>query len=183
MTVIIVLSAIVLCIALWFIAAYNNLIRLNQLLKEGWSGIDVQLKRRYDLVPNLVAVVKQYAAHERGVFEAVTVARTTSINAPTIAQRSLAEMELTKTITNLLAVAENYPALKANRNFLSLQGELSSLESEIQLGRRYYNGTARNYNIATQSFPSIIVARSTGFQNADFFQLSADERETPQVKL
>lgn len=179
----VVLGAAVIVIGLWFIFAYNNLVRLNQMLKEGWSGIDVQLKRRYDLIPNLVAVVKQYAAHERGVFEVVTAARAVSMSAESINQKSTAEAQLSKALVKLLAVAENYPELKANQNFLSLQGELSSLENEIQLARRYYNGTARNYNIATQSFPSNLVAEMTGFQHADFFQLSENERETPQVKF
>lgn len=183
MLALIVIGAIVLVIGLWFIVSYNNFVKLSQLVQEGWSGIDVQLKRRYDLIPNLVATVKQYATHEKGVFESVTAARAASMNATSIMQKSDAETELSKSLVNLFAVAENYPELKANQNFLALQSELSALESEIQLARRYYNGTARNLNIAIQTFPANVVASLTHFKAAEFFQMAASERETPEVKF
>ena len=184
MVVFFAVGAILLVLTLWSITSFNNLVKLSQLLKEGWSGIDVQLKRRYDLIPNLVATVKSYAAHESGVFESVTSARAASMQASSVAQKSDAETDLSKSLVSLFAVAENYPELKANQNFLELQSELSSLESEIQLARRYYNGTARNYNIAVQTFPGSIVASIAKYNSTDYFQLSSSsERDTPEVKF
>jgi len=178
-----IIAAVIIVFLMWGIATYNNLVRLRQMTNEGWSGIDIQLKRRYDLVPNLVAVVKQYAAYEKGVLEAVTAARAASMNAKSIHDKSDTEAELSKCLSNLFAVVENYPELKANQSFLSLQSELSTLENEIQYARRYYNGATRNLNIVVQSFPSSLIASLTGFTAAEYFQLLASEREAPQVQL
>lgn len=179
----IVLGSITLII-FWAILSYNRLVQLKSLVEEGWSGIDVQLKRRYDLVPNLVAVVKQYSFHEKEVLENVTKMRAASMGATTIDEKSAAEKGLTGALKTLFAVAENYPNLKANENFLGLQQQLSTLETEIQLARRYYNGAARNYNISVRSFPSNIVANMFSFKPATFFELSAaEEREAPKVKF
>lgn len=162
---------------------YNGFVRNKALVDEGWSGIDVQLKRRYDLVPNLVATVKQYSLHEQQVLEAVTHLRTRAMHAETIHQRAEAESALTGALKTLFAVAEQYPDLKANHNFIHLQTELSKLEHDIQLARRYYNGTARNYNIAIQSFPDYIIARITSFEPVSYFEIAAEESKNPQVKF
>lgn len=165
------------------IAPYNNLVRLKALTDEGWSGIDVQLKRRYDLIPNLVAVVKQYSFHEKDVLENVTKMRSSALGAQTVTEKADAEKGLSSALKTLFAVAENYPQLKANENFLQLQQQLAQIETEIQLGRRYYNGAARNYNIAVASFPSNIIAGLFHFVKAPYFEIGAEERETPQVKF
>ncbi len=144
----------------------------------------MQLKRRYDLVPNLVAVVKQYSFHEKEVLENVTKMRAASMGAQTIDQKAEAEKGLTGALKTLFAVTENYPELKANESFLSLQQQLSTLETEIQLSRRYYNGATRNYNISVASFPSNIVANMFGFAKARYFELgSEEEREAPKVNF
>ncbi len=175
---------LIIIFVLWGIGSYNSLVHLDNLTQEGWSGIDVQLKRRYDLIPNLVAVVKQYSIHERDVLENVTKMRSASMNATTIDAKVQAENGLTGALKTLFAVAENYPNLKANENFLGLQQQLSTLETEIQLSRRYYNGAARNYNIAVRSFPSNIVAGMFRFNSARYFELGNEqERETPKVKF
>ncbi len=179
----IVFGCIVL-IALWAITSYNRLVQLKSLTQEGWSGIDVQLKRRYDLIPNLVAVVKQYSFHEKEVLENVTKMRAASMSATSVDDKAEAEKGLTGALKTLFAVAENYPDLKANENFLGLQQQLSTLETEIQLARRYYNGAARNYNISVRSFPSNIVAGMFNFASVHYFELDrAEERETPKVKF
>ena len=169
---------------LWGISSYNRLVRLKNLSEEGWSGIDVQLKRRYDLVPNLVGVVEGYKIHEKDVLENVTKMRAASMGATTIDAKAEAEKGLTGALKTLFAVAENYPELKANENFLSLQQELSTLETEIQLARRYYNGAARNFNITVHSFPSNVIAGMFGFKAIPFFELErSEEREAPKVKF
>lgn len=169
---------------LWAIMSYNRLVQLKSLSQEGWSGIDVQLKRRYDLVPNLVGVVEGYKIHEREVLESVTKMRAASMSATTIDAKAEAERGLTGALKTLFAVAENYPDLKANENFLSLQQELSALETEIQLARRYYNGAARNYNVAVHTFPSNIIAKMFAFAAISYFELDrAEEREAPKVKF
>ena len=178
----IILAFIGLC-ALWAISTYNSFVRLKNLTDEGWSGIDVQLKRRYDLIPNLVAVVKQYSIHEKTVLEKVTEMRAAAMSAKTIDQKADAERGLTGALKTLFAVAENYPNLKANENFLHLQQQLSTLETEIQLARRYYNGAARNYNSSIQSFPGNMIAGMFQFTKASYFELNSDERETPSVKF
>lgn len=171
-------------IVLWFISGYNRLVHFKALVDEGWSGIDVQLKRRYDLIPNLVATVKQYSIHERGIFEEVARMRSLAMNATGVQEKAQAEAGLTQALRTLFAIVENYPDLKANENFLALQKELSVIEHEIQLSRRYYNGTARNYNTAVQTFPTSIIASFTGFAKVPYFELSTPaERETPKVNF
>lgn len=181
MSIMLLLIGALILFVLWFISSYNSLVKLKGFLDEAWSGIDVQLKRRYDLIPNLVATVKQYSLHEKGILESIAQARAASIRAPSIEEKSAAEGELTRSLRTLFAVAENYPDLKANQNFLSLQDELSKLESDIQLARRYYNGSARNYNVTIQRFPMSLVASLARFGKADYFEASASERENQQV--
>jgi LemA protein len=168
------------------IILFNRLVRARQMTDEAWSGIDVQLKRRSDLVPNLVEVVKGYAAHERGLFEQVTALRTAAQSVPgaDVEGRARAEGALSQALGRLLAVAENYPDLKASANFLELQRELSALENELQMARRYYNGSVRNLNTLVQSFPSNLVAGTLRFSLREYFELSdAAEGAVPQVSL
>ncbi|MCA0133872.1 LemA family protein [Winogradskyella alexanderae] len=166
------------------IGIYNRLVKLSTLVDEAWSGIDVQLKKRYNLIPNLVETVKGYASHEKETFENVTKARSQAQNATTVDEQQAAENQLNKALINLYAVAEQYPELKANENFLNLQNELSVIEGDIEKSRRYYNGTTRDYNIVIDSFPSNIIAGLTKFEKAAFFEIDlAAERENPQVKF
>ncbi|EKD48862.1 MAG: LemA family protein [uncultured bacterium] len=179
-----IIAGIAVVSIMWGISRYNRLVTLKSFSQEGWSGIDVQLKRRYDLIPNLVGVVEGYKIHEREVLENVTKMRAASMGATTIDAKAHAEAGLTGALKTLFAVAENYPNLKANESFLALQQQLSSLESEIQLARRYYNGAARNYNVAVHSFPSNVIASMFGFAAISYFELnSAQEREVPRVKF
>lgn len=164
------------------VGIYNKLIRQRNLVEEAWSGIDVQLKKRYSLIPNLVNTVKGYATHEKEVFENVAAMRSAGMNAKTVDEHNKAENAITQALGRLFAVAENYPALRANVNFQDLQTQLGTIENDIQMARRYYNGTARNKNITVQSFPSNIVASTFGFKKAEYFELDdARERETPLV--
>lgn len=175
---------IILIIGFWFVAGYNRLVRLKALLAEAWSGIDVQLKRRYDLIPNLVATVRGYAIHEKSVLENVTHMRAASVGASSITEKARAEAGLTDALKTLFAVAENYPQLKANENFLSLQKDLGVIEQDLQLARRYYNGTVRNYNIMVQTFPSRIIASMGGFTVAPYFEVGSEtERQAPKVNF
>jgi LemA protein len=183
MVVWIVLGIIVL-VALWAVAIFNKLVKNRNLVLEGWSGIDVQLKRRYNLIPNLVETVKGYAAHEKGTLEKVVELRNSAAQAQTAGEKAPIENMLTQTLRQLFALAEAYPDLKANQNFMELQGQLSEIEEQIQLARRYYNGTARDMNIMVQSFPSNIIAGSFGFKKADYFEIElATEREAPKVQF
>lgn len=168
---------------LWSVTTYNALVRSKTLVDEGWSGIDVQLKRRYDLIPNLVAVVKQYTIHEKGVLEDVTKMRSISMGAKSLEEKVAAEQGLTAALRTLFAVSEKYPDLKANENFLVLQQELSALETEIQLARRYYNGASRNYNASVMSFPTNLMAKLFGFAPVVYFEIDRQERELPKVKF
>jgi len=177
--IIIVLVAIV----LWIIAVFNGLIRLKNRTDEAWSDIDVQLKRRYDLIPNLIETVKGYAAHERQLFEKVTEARTRAMGAQGIEEKGKAENMLSGTLKSLFAVAENYPQLKANENFLQLQTELSDTENKIQAARRFYNGNVRDLNIRIETFPSRIIAGMLGFKKREFFAADESEKSVPQVKF
>jgi LemA protein len=182
--VLLILGGFILVSLLWAVGVFNSFIHAKSLVDEGWSGIDVQLKRRYDLIPNLVATVKEYASHEKGIFEEVARARAAAIHAGSVEQKAMAEKGLSAVLGRLFAVAENYPTLKANENFLSLQKELSAIEHEIQLSRRYYNGTARNYNVAVQTFPALLVAKIGGFKSVSYFELdSSDERQAPKVQF
>jgi LemA protein len=178
--------AIVAATIIYAIVIFNCLVRTRQMANEAWSGVDVQLKRRSDLVPNLVDSVKGYAAHERSVLEDVTQKRGTAraLSEGDVAGRAQAEGALSAALGRLLAVAENYPDLKASSNFLELQRQLSGLEDELQMARRYYNGTVRNLNVLVQSFPSNLMARLFGFGPAQYFELAeAGERAAPQVNL
>jgi LemA protein len=179
-----IVVGILVLIALYAITIFNRLVRQRNLVREGWSGIDVQLKRRTDLVPNLVEAVKAYAAHERGVFEEVAARRASSIAADTVAGQAAAEQALRGSLGRLFAVAEAYPELKANKNFLELQGQLAQIEDQIQMARRYYNGTVRNLNISIQSFPSNLMAAVLGFRPEPFFELDdRSEAAAPKVEL
>lgn len=168
----------------WLVAIYNRLVAGKNLVQEGWSGIDVQLKRRADLIPNLIETVKGYMGHERGVLEKVTELRAASLKAVRPAEKGRVEGMLGQALAQLFAVAENYPQLMASQNFIELQKQLADLEEQIQLARRYYNGTARNLNILTQSFPSNLVAGLFRFSGAEYFELEdAAERAVPQVRF
>ena len=178
----IVLIGILLLFAFYGIGIYNKLIKLKTLVEEAWSGIDVQLKKRHDLIPNLVETVKGYASHEKETFQKVTEARNNAVNAKTVEQQQNAENQLNRSLMNLFAVAEQYPELKANTNFLQLQNELSLIESDIEKSRRYYNGTVREKNILIDSFPSNIIANLFGFIKSAFFELeNVTDRNVPKV--
>jgi LemA protein len=179
-------SAIVAIVAAAYFAIkiYNGLVRARQMVREGWSGIDVQLKRRADLIPNLVETVKGYAGHESDTLAEVTAMRTRAQSVPEgdVAGRAQAEGMLGMALGRLMAVAESYPDLKANENFLDLQQTLDKIEGEVQMARRYYNGSARDLNVKVESFPSNIVANIFDFQQADYFEIEdAGDREAPQV--
>ncbi len=168
------------------IATYNGLVRLRNQVKNAWAQIDVQLKRRHDLIPNLVETVKGYMQHERGTLEAVTSARNLAqaASGAGVADRAKAEGELSSALSRLLAVVENYPDLKANQNFLALQEELTSTENKISFSRQYYNDSVMRYNNQTQLFPSNMVASMTGFKASEFFEVkAAEEREAPKVSF
>lgn len=180
-----ILLAVVAIAILWVIWAYNRLVSVKNRAEEGWSDIEVQLKRRYDLIPNLVEAVKGYMAHEKNVLESVTEARTRAMGAQTPAEHGKAENMLAGTLKTLFAVAEQYPDLKANTNFLELQRELSDTENKIQAARRFYNGTVRDLNTAVQSFPGNLIASMFRFGQREFFDLDEEPaaRETPKVKF
>jgi len=175
---------IIVLIVLWLIAVYNSLIKSKNRVDEAWSDIDVQLKRRYDLIPNLVESVKAYAGHEREVFQKVTEARASAMQAKNLNEKGKAENMLSQTLKSLFAVAENYPDLKASTNFLQLQDELADTENKIQASRRFYNGNVRDFNIKIQVFPNNLIAGLLGFKVYDFFQIEAEqEREAPKVQF
>jgi len=179
-----IILIIVAVMVLWIIGTFNRLITLRNRLKEAWADIEVQLKRRYDLIPNLVETVKGYAAHERELFEKVTEARAKAIGAKTIKEKGEAENVLSGTLKSLFAVAENYPQLRASENFLELQKELTDTEDKIQAARRFYNGNARDINIQIESFPANIVAGLFRFKSAEFFEIEeAVGREPVKVKF
>ena len=166
------------------IVLFNNLVRMRNVVREGWSGIDVQLRRRTDLVPNLVETVKGYAAHERGLFEDVAKNRAQSIAADNVGGQAAAEKALQGSLARLFAVAEAYPELKANKNFLELQQQLAEIEDQLQMARRYYNGAVRNLNIGIESFPGVLLSRPFGFREEPFFELDdRSQAAAPQVSL
>jgi len=181
MEIILILVALLVVVGLAGIALYNGLVQLKILVDEAWSGIDVQLKRRYDLIPNLVETVKGYAAHEKGTFEKVAELRTASMNATSIEEKGKLENQLSGALKTLFAVAESYPELKANTNFLDLQSQLSLIEGEIQGARRYYNGTVRDYNTKILVFPNNLIAGMLGFKAREFF--AAEEEAKANVKV
>lgn len=177
-------AAAIVVILLYAVFVFNRLVRQRNSVREGWSGIDVQLRRRTDLIPNLVETVKAYAAHERSVFEEVTQKRASSIAASSIDGQATAERALSGSLGRLMAVAEAYPELKADKNFLELQRQLAEIEDQIQMSRRYYNGAARNLNISIQSFPDVLVARALGFNEVPYFELdNRAQGEVPQIAL
>lgn len=169
------LIAIVVLIVIWFAASYNSFVRLVNQAKEAWADIDVQLKRRYDLIPNLVNTVKGYAKHESTAFEKVTEARSKAMGASGLQEKAQAENQLSNTLKSLFAIAEAYPDLKANTNFLNLQNELSDTENKIQAARRFYNGTVRDLNISVESFPSNLIANLFHFTKMEYFELGENE--------
>lgn len=170
---------IVALVVLWILVAYNALIRMRNRVDESWSDIDVQLKRRYDLIPNLVSTVKGYAAHESQTLEKVTAARTQAMNATTPHDKAQAENFLSDTLKSLFAVSESYPDLKANQNFLELQRELSDTENKIQAARRFYNGNVRDYNTKVQTVPTNIIAGAFHFATREFFELAEEAAKEP----
>ncbi len=180
----VVLGLLVL-VLLWAISTYNGLISRRNMVSEGWSGIEAQLKRRADLIPNLVETVKGYATHERATLDELTRLRSQATSGPQdLAQRGVAEQAITAAIGRVMAVAEAYPQLRASENFQSLQKDLSSIEDEIQMARRYYNGTVRDYNTAIEQAPANIIANSFAFSRAEFFQIeNAADRAVPKVSF
>ena len=178
-----VILGILVVVVLWGIAIYNGLVRLFNLKDEAWSGIDVQLKRRVDLIPNLVETVKGYASHEKEVFLKVTEARSAVMHSTSVQDRVQSENALTQSLRSLFAVAENYPELKANENFLDLQKQLAAVEDDIQMSRRYYNGAAREFNVGIEKFPNILVARNLGYQKAPYFEAEEQDRVVPKVSF
>ncbi len=180
-----ILAIVLVVIFGWAVLSYNGFIRLIQRSKEAWADIDVQLKRRYDLIPNLVNTVKGYAAHESGVFEKVTEARSKAMQAGTPAEKGEAENMLAGTLKSLFAISEAYPDLKANQNFLELQRELSDTENKIQASRRFYNGNVRDLNTSIDQFPGNVIAGMFHFGKMDFFQLEegAAAKEPVEVKF
>jgi len=179
-----VVIALILGVVLWFVGDYNGLVRKRQEVKSAWSQIDVQLKRRHDLIPNLVEAVKGYIAHERQTLENVTKARNQAVSATGVTDKAAAENMLTQTLRSLFAVVERYPDLKANQNVLALQEELTSTENRISFARQFYNDQAMRLNTAVESFPTSVVASSTGFGKVEFFELEdTASREAPAVKF
>ncbi|RPA67700.1 LemA family protein [Cyclobacteriaceae bacterium YHN15] len=184
MTILMIILAIIVAVAFYAIGIYNRLIKLRTTVSEAWSGIDVQLKKRYDLIPNLIETVKGYATHERETFESVTKARAAALSAKGVENQQAAENNLNRAITGLFAVAEQYPELKSNTNFLQMQQDLSAIEQDIERSRRYYNGSVRDQNILIDSFPSNMVANAFGFQKSAFFELDNEgERALPKVSF
>jgi LemA protein len=176
MTLLYIILAVIVVVVIWFVASYNGFVSLVNQTKEAWADIDVQLKRRYDLIPNLVNTVKGYAAHEKEAYEKVTTARSAAMGAGgNLEARAKAEGELTGALSRLMAVAEAYPDLKANTNFLGLQTELSDTENKIQAARRFYNGNVRDLNTKIERFPSNFIANMFNFAKMEFFQL--DEKD------
>lgn len=171
------------CVAVYLLWLYNSLVRARARVKEAWSHIDVQLKRRADLIPNLIETVRGYAKHEKGVFESVTKARSALLSAETVKDSEKADTMLTGALKSLFAVAENYPKLRASENFKELQDELTDTENKIAYARQFYNGNARDFNILIKSFPNVLLASVLGFKVADFFEIEAEEKKKPEVKF
>ncbi len=179
-----IIIAVVVLIIFWIISVFNGLVRLKNRVKEAWSDIDVQLKRRYDLIPNLMEAVKGYMKHEEGVLTKVTEARASAMQAKGIEEKGKAENMLSDTLKSLFAVAENYPDLKASQNFLQLQDEISDTENKIQAARRFYNGQVRDFNTKIEVFPNNIIAGMLKFKAWDFFEIeNEEEKENVKVKF
>lgn len=178
-----ILLIAVAALAVWLVGVYNGLIKLRNRVDEAWSDISVQLKRRHDLIPNLVRTVKGYATHEKELFTKVTEARAQAISAKTPGEQAQAENALSDTLKSLFAVSENYPELKANQNFLELQRELTDTEDKIQASRRFYNGNVRDFNTKTQVFPNNLVAGMLKFKDYEFFEIEEGEKENVKVEF
>jgi LemA protein len=183
MIAVIVIVVLVVLVLLFFWLGYNGLVRRRNQVDNSWSQIDVQLKRRHDLIPNLVETVKGYAAHERGTFEAVTNARANAINAQTPQDQAQAENALSGALKSLFAVAEAYPDLKANQNFLNLQEELTASEDKVAYARQYYNDSVLSYNTQIQKFPTVLLAGMFHFEKREFFDAAPEDTATPQVQF
>lgn len=183
MIVLYVLGGLILLVGGWLLLLYNGLVRLATQIDEAWSQIDVQLKRRTDLIPNLVETVKGYAKHEKSVFENVTKARSALMKADTPATMAAADNMLTGALKSLFAVAENYPQLKANDGFIQLQKELSDTEDKIAYARQYYNSTLMEYNVKVKTFPNTLLNELLGFHEKEFFKVPEKEREAVKVKF
>jgi LemA protein len=178
-----VFAAVILILAGWAAVTYNKLVRLSNMKDEAWSGMDVQLKRRSDLVPNLVETVKGYSQYEQSTLQKVVEARSAITATSSPGDRIEAENALTSTLRSLFAVAEAYPELKANTSFTKLQDELSAIEGDLQLSRRYYNGSVRDFNSAIQVFPNVLISRSLGYKESPFFQAEEEAKAPVQVKF
>ena len=178
-----ILLGVVGVLLLYVILTFNRLVRNRNRVENSWSGIDVQLRRRYDLIPNLIETVKGYAKHERELFEDITRARTQAIEAGSVGDQAQAERQVTRSLGRLLAVAEAYPQLRANENFLALQEELTSTESKIAFARQFYNDQVMRLNTLIQQFPSVVVARLTGFREREFFETEEDSRGAVAVDI
>lgn len=179
----IIIGIVVVCGG-FFLFVYNRLVRLVNYVREAWSGIDVQLKKRHDLIPLLVNTVKGYADHERKLLEAITSLRTRGMSASSVKESEEAEVGLSKALGRLFVVVENYPELKASQNFLELQRDISKVENDLQKARRYYNGTVRNYNIVIEQFPSSLVAKIAGHRQKEFFDIGNEsERAVPDINM
>ncbi|MFA5638519.1 MAG: LemA family protein [Anaerovoracaceae bacterium] len=183
MKVLIGLIIVLVVIALWVIGAFNRFVKLRNIVEEAFSTMDVYMKKRFDLIPNLVETVKGYASHEKGTFESVTKARTAIQEASTVEDRMEAENMLTGTLRTLFAVAEAYPELKANENFMDLQGQLQTVEVDIANSRKYYNATVKEYNTKTEMFPSNIIANIFGFKRKPMFEVEEAERQNVKVEF
>ena len=182
--VLIIVLGIVVIIVLYGVAVYNKLVRFRTLVEEAWSGINVQLKKRHDLIPNLMETVRGYATHERETFESVTRARTSAIQAQDVKAQEVAENQLSGALMRLMAISERYPELKANQNFMQLQEQLGIIETDIEKSRRYYNGAVRQKNILIDTFPSNLVANMFNFSKSAFFELESEtEKAMPQIKF
>jgi LemA protein len=184
MTGFLVIAAGVVVLAMMMASMYNGLVRLRNQVRNSWAQIDVQLKRRHDLIPNLVETVKGFAGHEQETLDAVTKARYTAVDAKTVGEQSAAEQNLSGALGRLMLIVENYPDLKANQNFLALQAELSSTENEIGRARQQYNQTVMQMNTRVESFPTNLVAGMFGFKSEEFFEVTAtEERDVPKVEF
>ena len=179
-----IIIAVVALFIIWAVAAYNRFITFKNRADEAWADIDVQLKRRYDLIPNLVNTVKGYAAHESGTLDAVVAARNSAMqNTGTLADKGAAENQLSGALKSIFALSESYPDLKANQNFLALQSELSDTENKIQAARRFYNANVRDYNTMLATFPANIIAGTFHFTSKEFFQLGSDDAAKNSVEV
>ncbi len=183
MSILYIVIAVVVALVLYLVVKYNGFITLKNRAQEAWADIDVQLKRRYDLIPNLVNTVKGYASHESGTFEKITEARSRAMQAGTLAEKGEAENMLTGTLKSLFAISEAYPDLKANTNFMQLQSELSDTENKIMASRRFYNGNVRDFNTGVQMFPGNIIAGMFKFTALEFFELEQDSVEKNPVEV